>query len=326
MNLKLPLTTILMCSLFLQLNAQSLRDSIYVKPAVKSNQRLIDRDVDLDDQNELDDSIVKPVKSLNNRRIDIGDSKPINVKIKPQSYTQHLLGIEAGMNFLGSDANQLENVRGDIPSDEEWEPRSSVTSILYRQLIGLKYENMSLYNKMGISTGIGYCKQYGILGKSDYWDNSEYFYLLYREDGLNTEYLKINGITQTTDYIRVPFEIRFFPYQASFLRMYFKAGIDLNYRLSTNTKVEFANAGMNQFEDEVVAMFSKPKQFYSSGSFSGGLRFGRPNHLMINVEAILPVFSINQHATGFVNGDAGVGLLVYIQLPINKIPLQGKTN
>jgi hypothetical protein len=326
MKYKLTFLTILLFSLILQLDAQSLKDSIDFMSGEKPDQKLIDKDINLQDTNELSDSIVRPVKKTFQKQIYSSDSKPIVVKIKPESYTQHFFGIEAALAFLGSDVSDQDNIRGDMPSNEEWEPSSSVTSILYRQFVGIKYENMSLYNKMGISTGIGYCQQYGILGSSDYWENSDFFYLLYREDGLNTEYFKISGITQTTDYIRVPLEIRFFPYQANFLRIYFKAGLDFNYRLETSTKVDFANAGMNQYEDEVVAMFEKPKQYYSSGYFGGGLRFGKPNHMMINIEALLPVFSINQNATGLVDGAAGVGCLVNVQLPLNKIPVRGGKN
>lgn len=235
---------------------------------------------------------------------------------KAQFVNHHLVSIEGGLTSMATDIPDGDFIRGYVPIDE-WESNNNVTSIQFSQFGGLKYEYLTMHDKLGFSTGARFSRRYGIIGRTDEWDDSDFFYLRYREDGQNTEYFTINNITQTTDYLGIPLEIRLFPYRANFIRFYFRAGVELNYKLKSNTTVEFSNVGMDQYEDEVKTLFNEPGKFNANGYFTTGLRVGKNHRPTVNVEAMLPVWNMNSSSEGMLKSYAGVGVMVNLQVPIN---------
>jgi len=237
-------------------------------------------------------------------------------QLNAQFVVNHLVSLEGGASSMVTDIPNADFIRGNVPIDQ-WESVSNVNSSLNRQFGGIKYEYLTMHNKMGISTGVRFSRQTGVIGRNDDWDSGDFFYLKYSENGQNTEYFKINGITQTTDYVGFPLEIRFFPYRASFLRMYFKAGMDFNYKLQSKTNVQFSNPDMDAYENDVKALFREPKSFMATSYFTGGLRFGREYRPTVNIEAMLPTWTSDSKSTGMLRSYAGVGFMVNVQVPIN---------
>ncbi|MBI4647992.1 MAG: hypothetical protein HY738_15755, partial [Bacteroidia bacterium] len=159
---------------------------------------------------------------------------------------------------------------------------------------------------------------YSSVGKNDYWANStNYFYCLYRQDGVNTEYLKLKEINQTSNYIGIPIEIRYFPAKRPHLfRIYFKIGAEINYLMQTQKDVVFYDNAMNPYKEDLTAKVGQPKTFYSSIYGGGAISIGRELKPSISIEACMPYLFLTSESFGLVNPIFGSGFQLNVQIPI----------
>jgi hypothetical protein len=228
------------------------------------------------------------------------------------------IGIEAGMIFIESEMSSMDYVRGDIPSYYGGNLTNSLTSLSYKSFIGIKSEFFSLNDRFGLSGGLRFSRMYSCVGKNDYWTNStNYFYCLYRQDGVNTEYLKVKEINQTSDYIGIPIEIRYFSAKRPHLfRIYFKIGAEINYLIQTQKDIVFYNNAMNSYKEDLTAKIGQPKTFYSSIYGGGGIRIGKELKPSISIEACMPYLFLTSKSFGLVNPIFGGGFQLNVQIPI----------
>jgi hypothetical protein len=234
-----------------------------------------------------------------------------------QETRQKFLGIEAGMTFIESEMSNMDYVRGDIPSYSAGYSTNSLTSLMYKQFIGIKPEIFSLNNKLGILGGIRFSRINNSIGKEAYWTNStNYFYWLYRQDGVNTEYLKVKEINQTSDYIGIPIEIRYFPFRPHLFSIFFKLGAEINYLLQTQTDIVFNDDAMESYQKDLTAEVGQPKSFSSSVYGAGGVRLGRESKPSISIEICVPYLFLTSESSGLVNPIFGSGFQLNVQIPI----------
>jgi hypothetical protein len=212
----------------------------------------------------------------------------------------------------------MDFVRGDIPSYPVGYSTTSLTSLTDKSFLGVKFEIFSLNDRFGLFGGLRYSRMNSSIGKNSYWGSStNYFYWLYREEGVNTEYLKVKEIDQKSDYIGIPIEIRFFPAKRPHLvRVFFKLGAEINYLVQTEQDVVFFDEAMNPYKNDLVAKLGHPKTFYSSVYGGGGIRIGRDFKPSVSIEACMPYLFLTSKSAGMVNPIFGGGLQLNIQIPI----------
>jgi len=234
-----------------------------------------------------------------------------------QEAKQMFLGIEAGMTFMGCEMKNVNYVRAEMPTyPMDYYSASSISSMMYNSFVGLKTEFFLKNDKFGIAAGLRYIRTNASIGKDQYSGTStNFFYLLYRQDGINTEYLKVKEIVQASDCIGFPLEIRYFVYKPRFFRLYFKFGTEVNFRLRTKTDVVFYDSSMEPYQDEVTEIVGQPELFSASLYGSVGLRIGRNSKPIANIELCAPVISLNPESSSMVSPIAGAGFQVNIQLP-----------
>jgi len=227
------------------------------------------------------------------------------------------LGIEAGMTFMGSEMKNVDYVRAEMPAyPMYYYSSSSISSMYYSSFVGLKPEFFLKNDKFGLAVGLRYLRTNASIGKDQYTGtNTNFFYLLYRQDGINTEYLKVKEIIQASDCIGIPLEFRYFVYKPRLFRLYFKLGAEVNFRLRTKTDVVFYDIAMEPYQDEVTEIVGQPELFSASLYGSVGLRVGRNSKPTASVELCAPVIALNQEFSAMVSPIAGVGFQVNIQLP-----------
>lgn len=226
--------------------------------------------------------------------------------------------LETGIDFIHCSASDKDYIRGEVNPDPYFYEPSYLVALLYRNYASAKFEIRAARNLLGILGGIRYTHMESSIGKNDYWTSqSDYFYLLFQQDGTNTEYLKVKDITQSSNYIGVPLEIRIYPYkkQRNF-QMYYKFGIDFNMLLNSRTKVKFQNWMMKQYEDDVEDVIEDPWPFYASLHLAAGLRIGKENKPGVNIEACAPSAMLykSKHSS-FVFPNAGGGIQLNIRFP-----------
>jgi len=215
--------------------------------------------------------------------------------------------------------SDMDFIRGDVPSypTGSYYSTNNLTSLMYNSFIGIKSECFSLNNKFGFSGGIRYTRTNSSVGKNDYWSNSvDYFYLLYSQEGVNTEYLKVKEIIQKSDYVGIPLEIRYFPFRPRLFRLYFKLGAEIGFRLQSHTDVVFQDDAMEPYQNDVSAMVGKPGSISSSVSGSAGMSLGRASKPVVSFEICLPAIFITSKSSGLVSPISGGGFQLNFQIPL----------
>jgi hypothetical protein len=235
---------------------------------------------------------------------------------KSQEARQKFIGIETGMNFIGGKMSDMDHVRGDVPSYSSANPANNLTSLMYSSFVGIKPEYFSLNNKFGFGAGLRYSHMISTVGRNDYWsDNTNYFYWLYRQEGINTEYLKIKEINQKSDYIGIPVEVRYFPFKPHLFKWYVKAGADISFKLKSQTDVVFFDDAMEPYQNDVAAVVGKPGSVISSLYWAWGVKIGSDSKPSVSFEICLPTIITDPESPGLVNATAGSGFQLNVQIP-----------
>jgi len=180
--------------------------------------------------------------------------------------------------------------------------------------VGLKYEALFLKNKIGVSSGLRF---YQTSAKLDHNKKYTSFIWLLRQDELSSDYVSIRSMNQKNYYVSLPLEIRIFPKKNDrFLKNYFKIGGAMNYRFSTNYKIDFHDPQMSKYTDEVESQIAKPCTFSGFVFPAFGLRWGRNKDPWFNLEFQFPGFIIAQRKHAFVDPDVGFGMQFSVLLPL----------
>lgn len=234
-----------------------------------------------------------------------------------QETRQQFIGAEAGMAFIESEMPNMDYIRGEMASYSGGYSNSSLTSLTYKSYIGIKPEYFSLNNKLGILAGIRFTGINNSVGKNSYLaNNSDYFYFLYREDGITTEYLRVKQIIQKSDYLGIPFEIRYFPFKPRLFRIYFKLGTEINFIVKTQTDIVFSDNAMEVYQKELAEKVGQPRSLHASVYGAGGVRLGRESKPSVSIEMTLPYLFLTPESSGLANPIFGGGFQVNFQIPI----------
>lgn len=241
-----------------------------------------------------------------------------------QEARQKFIGVEAGITFIESEMPDMDYIRGEIATYPGGYTKSSLTGISYKSYFGLKPGYFTLSNKLGIQTGIRFSRINNSVGKNSYLANTtDYFYCLFREDGVNTEYLKVNQIIQKSDYLGIPLEISYFPFNPHLFRFYFKLGAELNFRLQTRTDIVFTDEAMEIYQTELATKVGEPETLNVSVYGATGVRIGKESKPSFSIELSLPCLFLTPETSGLANPLFGSGIQVNYQIPItSKVKVQ----
>ncbi len=232
-----------------------------------------------------------------------------------QEKRKKFIGIEAGTSFYNGMPAEMEYIRGEMNDySDDGSPRVYGTADKWH--LGASFELKSLNNKFGFITGLCYTQfNYNVV-KEGYDENTnEFFYLRFRQDGINTEYLRVNSIQQMADYVGIPLAVRIMPYPNNRVRLYFKLSSEVNYRIKTKYDFSFPNDAMEVYENEASKLITDPNKFFSTLSASVGISIGKNSNPGVDFEILLPSGYISGKPQGIVNPTIGSGFLFSVQLP-----------
>lgn len=227
-------------------------------------------------------------------------------------------GLEAGSTFFGGEMTSMDFIRSSTSSYHMMDySADNLSSFSNKYSLGLKLELMSLNDRFGLLSGLRYSRISSTVEKSDYWfGNSDFFYWLYRQEGVDTEYLRVRGFNQYSDYLGIPIELRYYTgSRPRRIQFYLKVGMEINFLMASTSDVDFYNSAMSRYEDDLTSMLKKPKAVNTAIYGGGGFKFGRDQKPSISVEAFPYVFLSSKHA-GIVEPSVGGGFQVSYQLPI----------
>jgi len=237
--------------------------------------------------------------------------------VSAQEIRQKYIGVEAGLAFFESNMLNVDFIRKDMSSYSTGYSTNNISSNTYKSYIGIKPEYYTLNGKLGGMVGIRFSRVDNIVGKNNYMaEGNNYFYFLYRQDGLTTEYLKVKQIDQHAEYLGIPVEIRYFPFRPHFFRLYFKAGAEIDFRLQSKTDFSFDDKAMEIFQNDLTAKFEKPRAVNVLLYGAGGIRLGRKGKPSVSYEITLPYLYVTSEPTALANPIFGAGFQLNFQIPI----------
>ncbi|MDR0507755.1 MAG: hypothetical protein LBH32_13200 [Dysgonamonadaceae bacterium] len=246
-------------------------------------------------------------------------------ELQTYEYNRLRIGFEAGLeSFFGSNikpANIRESqsyYRGDYYYDDYYG-----CGYLYidpnftRFYIGVKPEY-----SLGISWAVAAGARFSF-GNSTLSSDRDYFLWNIAETDNSVNYVRINKLNQNVYNIGIPLEVKYFTgvRRDYFVRQYFKAGFVLNYTFADDVSVDFVDARMNKYADDVRNQFDKPNNFNGQFILGIGLKIGRMRNPLGTVE-----FYISNHLSDNMrlsslfkmNEGIGIGLQTTFYLPVGK--------
>jgi hypothetical protein len=228
------------------------------------------------------------------------------------------LGIEGGASWFQNEILNKDYLRGDVPSYYSAGTTASYANCkMYINYAGINSEFFLFKNKLGIMAGLNYSRLTSSINKNGYESNSNnFFYFLYRQDGVNTEYLKINEIYQKSDYVGIPIELRYLLFKPHPFRPYFKIGAEFSYRFHTKTEVDFINNAMEIYKQGVIEKYDQPESFSSLMNGAIGLRIGNESTVAVNLEIRMFSVYLSSSPSSLADPMTGGGFRLEIQVPL----------
>lgn len=221
--------------------------------------------------------------------------------------------------FFNSKITDIDHIRGSISSFASENSNKGLKNISFRGTTSIKYETLFLKQRISLDAGIRFSQFVQNTGKWELLtEGVNYFYFSYKHDDQNTYYARLKSILQTTSYLGVPVEFSFFPLEnPHFCRFYMKLGAEIDFRLSTNTKIHFLNEGLPILESQVTSQISKPSPVGFSFYNCVGIKAGVDGKPTFSLDLLIPVLNTNPGETGLLKNGFGAGLQFNYHIPIH---------
>lgn len=227
------------------------------------------------------------------------------------------LKVELGSSEVTGTLNDTWNIRQDVGSYYESTYRS-VAADMFATDIAVKLEYALFENKIALSSGL----QLSNLKSDLYVANSrnastDFFYLRYRNTGVNTHFAKVTSISESSNYLTIPLDARFNVFSIRKVRFFVRSGIDLGLNIGSTTKINFINPEMQPYEDDVLNDLNiSQNDIISSWKTSIGASFGNVNKLHYNLEVLLPSFYLTRNTSSILNDEVFTGFRLSAQIPV----------
>ncbi len=237
--------------------------------------------------------------------------------LKGQEGKRPFVFVEGGIDFISCESPEKDYIRGDIDPYNYGYVTDQLRSLLHAEYLGVKLEYRLLNNVIGASGGLRYTRMISSIGKTSYWsDTPDFFYVMYKQEGLTTEYAKVREMIQKTDYVGIPLEFRIYPNKDWMVNIYYKLGAALNIKVRNKKEAVFYSDAMKSYSDEVNRVTENPGPFHASLFAGVGLKLGKLTKPGGNLEITFPVGILPSGEPGFVTPEAGGGCQVMFRIPL----------
>ena len=218
---------------------------------------------------------------------------------------------EVGVNVRSSDKHSLARLRGYNAAEKEiGDDRRRKDAYMICWYVGAKPE-FRINEKLSFDGGIRFTLAESRLRRKDNVSMKWKF----AEKGINTMYISIDRLNQSSLYIGVPVDIRFVPAGLDATSVYLKAGASFNFRSVTLNHVETSQERMQDlYEDEINDQIEKPDSFALPIWMGVGIQFGHEKGACI--ELTLPYFmNLAQMSSLCKVRGSGIGLQFTYRIP-----------
>lgn len=226
------------------------------------------------------------------------------------------LSFNYGSKGLAPELNDSWPIRQDVGYYYNNGFNSSVDVMSALNYIGISPEFFFLNNKLSVSTGLRFTNLTADVVKTDY-DLGGYFYLMVKSEGLNTDYARVKAIRENTNYLGVPLEIKYIPFEFVNILFYVKLSAELGYRINTSTDIEFKLSEMESYQSTVLSDLNiEANPLYSSIYSSIGTTIKLSKNLFCSLDVFLPSFYMSENNSGLVNMTNISGVQFSVTIPL----------
>ena len=238
-----------------------------------------------------------------------------------QEIQQAHIGVEAGLIVYEGEVSQTDKIRKSLATNNTYnysEGTYSLNTLSHYTFFGTYAEQVFASNKFGVLAGFRFMRVQNSIQYNSAWTNQTYFYYLYKQDSLRTDYLKVKTIKQQTDYISIPIELKYYwfrrPYRVS---PYVIVGTEIRYRMKSKTSLQMYEKSMNIFEDELLEDVSIPRNMQMTLHGGIGIKLGKEGKPTLHAEANVPFLFLPKKSYGIINPDVAGGIRISAQFPLN---------
>jgi len=231
--------------------------------------------------------------------------------------TQKYLNVDMGITGFVNELPDNLKIRGDVPKYYYGNEPSTkmVNGYMHKQFLGLKAE-IVIRDKFGWSVGVRYSQMKSSITKNNKDYGNDYFYLVTNETATSSEYMKVREINQSSNYVGVPIEFRYFPYMPRKFRVFIKLAAEGTILLQTKTNVKFGDEAMAKNENDVTRNISNPAKLSSLLYGGFGIKYGQKSKPSVSIEFSGPAWFASYKSNGMLNPVVGGGVQINIQIPI----------
>ncbi|MEA4937820.1 MAG: hypothetical protein VB102_14470 [Paludibacter sp.] len=220
-----------------------------------------------------------------------------------------------GTKGLISELNENWPIRQDVGYYYNYENNARVNIMARLNYFGISPEFFFLDKKLSVSPGLRFTNLYSDFVKPDY-DNSGYFYLRVKNEGYNTYYARVRAIKENTNYLGVPLEVKYIPFQFDFISFYVKLTGELAYNINSTTDIVFREPEMEQYQRLVLTDLNvETNPLYASIYASIGSTVKFSENLFGSLDIFFPSFYMTEKNSGLVNMTNISGVQVSLTVP-----------
>ena len=230
------------------------------------------------------------------------------------------LAFEFGANEMDCELIKPEQIRENRSAGYSNNLGNSLSTTYF----GVKPEYFLMNNRLGIASGLRLT-----IASSKLVSDRDDFLWRAREEGLTTDYVRIDGINHKSYLLGIPIEVRIFPNkrEAPF-QHYFKIGASANFLIHTENEVNFTNKAMKKYDGLVQNQLSENGNAISAFFFGAiGFKIGKYQEGRWapwgNIEFHLPYLLLTEKSITFAGKSdffnfPGVGFQCSFEVPIGK--------
>jgi hypothetical protein len=219
------------------------------------------------------------------------------------------VAFETGIDFIGCESVEKDYIR-DTNSDLNGIFAPRMRSEMQKAFVSVKIEKRTSNDRFGFLTGLRFTHLNSRIIKSGF---PNFLYFLLRQTGTTTEYLKVKELNEISNYLGIPLEVRFFPYKQRRFRLYFMAGGELSYQLTTKTNVLFDDKTMEIYQSSAEEIVGKSSTWYAAFYARAGFILGKEKP-RIGIGISAPVVITNT-VSSLNTPVAGGGVQIQFQMP-----------
>lgn len=182
---------------------------------------------------------------------------------------------------------------------------------------GLRWEYFYTKYKVGFSTGLRYTSYNSEI--SGYTaSNADFFYLRYSTMNSDTKFARLKSITEFNNYISIPVEVMYVPFNYKILSLFVKGGADFSIlNIEKDTDIIFQDNAMEVNQDLILSSISEASnKFHSTLYATIGLSLGKVGRANYMFELFLPSLFLSNNNFTLTKVNTFDGFKLSVKIPI----------